>query len=133
MVSKRELASETKALLRKARSVSGIRPPAERYGLRSSTVHETFRLLRRGLSPRMIAEKRDLEESTVADHLMALADRGVDFDLSRHLDVCLLEELRDKAAGWKPGDPLIPVRESLDEEECDWAKLKLHLIQVCRE
>lgn len=133
MMNKRSLDAETKALLQKARSVRGFRRPAEQYGLDSPTTQKTLKLLRSGLSPRRIAEQRDIATSTVVDHLMALADHGVHFDLTRHLDVELLEELREKAAGWQPGEALTPVREALDEEECDWARLKLHLIQVSRE
>lgn len=133
MMDKRSLSSKTKQLLKKARSVRSFRRPAERYGPNSPTANKTLKMLRSGLSPWMIAEKRDMVPSTIADHLMAFADRGVRFDLTRWLDVELLEELRQKAAGWQPGDALKPVRQALDEEECDWARLKLHLIQVSRE
>ena len=64
---------------------------------------------------------------------MCLAARGERFDLTPHLDVVFLEELRQKAAGWKPGDAVSPIRDTLDEEECDWTKLKIHLVQVFRE
>lgn len=133
MMDKRELSGETKTSLQKARSIRSFRRPAEKYEVDSRTARKTLQMLRSGLSPRVIAEKRGLKPTTIADHLMALADHGVRFDLTRHLDVGLLEKLREKAAGWQPGDPLTPVREALDEEECDWARLKLHLIQVSRE
>ncbi len=133
MMGKRELSEVTRTLLKKARIIRTYRRPAERYDVNSPTARKTLNMLRSGLSPRMIAEKRDLVESTVADHLLAMADHGERFDLTRHLDVELLEELREKAAGWQPGDAIKPIREALDEEECDWARLKIHLIQVSRE
>ncbi len=130
MLNRRELTAESRRLLEKARSVSGVRRPAERYGEDSPTLDKTLNMLRSGLSPEIIATKREVELSTIGDHLMTLADRGVRFELRPHLDAGLLAELRDKAADWRPGDTLTPVREALDEEECDWGRLKLHLIQV---
>ncbi len=133
MTSKRSLSAEAMELLQKARSVRGIRRPGERYGDDSPTIAKTVKLLERGLSPAAIARRRDMEPSTIADHLLVLADRGEYFELSDHLDEALLDELRDKAPGWRPGDALTPIREALDEEECDWARLKLHLIEVSRQ
>ena len=127
-----ELGDEMHSALREARQVSGSTPPGEQYGEDSSTLKKTLRFVRMGASPEMIAGSRELAESTITQHLLILADRGVDFDLMLHLDDELLDELRDKAANWEPGDPITPIREALDEP-CDWNKLKYHLVQVFQE
>ncbi len=134
MLGKRRLAKKTHAAVAKAQSMTKSNPDiTERYSLDSPTIKKTLRHLRAGRHPRMIARSRGLAESTISDHIMALAAHGESFDLTPHLDVEFLEELRRKAPGWKPGDAMTPIRDSLVEDECDWAKLKLHLVQVFRE
>ena len=134
MLKKRKLTHKTRIAVAEAQKTTKSYPDiTERYSLDSPTIKKTLHQLRAGRHPRMIARSRDLAESTISDHIMFLAALGESFDLTPHLDVELLEELRRKAPGWKPGDAMTPIRESLVEDECDWAKLKLHLVQVFRE
>lgn len=123
------LSEEMKKMLRERRDKKIRRDPAERYPPDSETIQKTLRLLLEGVHPRVIAKRRELSESTISKHALTLAAQGNTFDLTPHLDGDLLGEVREKAAGWKPGDPMTPVRESL-REDCDWPKLELHLIQM---
>ncbi len=133
MLEKRPLPTHVARALETAHREARAPHSSTKYNVRSPSVQQTLMGLRRGQSPWAIAKSRDLAHSTIVDHLLCLAAHGERFDLTPHLDVLLLEELRRKAAGWKPGDPLTPVRDALDEEECPWDRLKLHLVQIFRE
>lgn len=95
----------------------------------SWTLQQTLFMLQRGHHPRDIAKMRNRTEGTILNHVMTLAARGRDFDLTPHLDASLLEELRQKVDGWRPGDPLGPIKETLDGE-CDLYDLKIHLVEI---
>ena len=134
MLGKRELSEALKSELIEARNAkSDSRPPSERYDPDAWTVKQTLYALQAGRSPRDIAQVRNLSEATICNHIICLAAHGQSFDLTPHLDIRLLDELRQKAPAWKPGDPFTPIRDALDEEECDWTRLKIHLAQIFRE
>ncbi len=133
MLEKRTLPAELARALETARRQARQPHSSTEYDVHSPTVQDTLSRLRRGQSPRAIAECRGLAVSTIIDHMLALAAVGERYDLTPHLDACLLDELRQKAPTWKPGDRLTPIREALDEDECDWDRLKIHLVQVFRE
>lgn len=96
------------------------------------TLQQTLTMLRRGHHPTDIAKMRNRSQGTIINHMMTLAARDKDFDLAAHVDEQLMEELREKAGDWKPGDALAPVVESLDKEH-DTTALKIHLVQLIQE
>ena len=90
------------------------------------TYLRTLKLLGDGLDYEAIADERGLTTSSVLRHLMVLSHAGYAIDLDAEGDEALLEELRDVAADWEPGDPLNPLKEALSTP-CSYTTLKLNL------
>jgi ATP-dependent DNA helicase RecQ len=91
---------------------------------RGDTYKKTLDLHKKGLDVSEIADRRDLTERTISNHLITLASRGAPLELD--VDADDLDELRRVAGDWEDGDRLRPVKDALPD---DWGypKLKRHL------
>ncbi len=92
----------------------------------SDTYLRTLKRRREGLNHDQIAEDRGLTVNSVLRHYIALADAGYELDIDDEADDALLDELRDVAADFAPGDPLKELKESLSTP-CSYTTLKLNL------
>ena len=100
-----------------------------RYREGAPTLRKTYNMVRQGMGPAEIAERRDMALTTIVKHLFALASYGAKFDLSLHIEPDFLVRLQELGVQWRLGDPLTPVHE-LFEEDLDWEELKIHLLYL---
>ena len=105
---------------------------SKRFVSLSSTLRQTLELLDQHKSLGEIADQREITRGSVADHLLALAEQGVELDLHRFVDHQRLQQVQRAARGWGVGDPLSDVRDAL-EGQWQWHEIKACLAAVVSE
>jgi ATP-dependent DNA helicase RecQ len=92
----------------------------------------TFEYYREGLTIAEIAEKRELNESTIYGHLMKLHKAGKDIDLKKYINEAEIDVILDARKKVNPEDnALKPVFEFLKEEVPYWKiRMALYLNEI---
>lgn len=102
---------------------------ATKYGRHSEALEATLELIEDGCSPHQVAKERGVSIDTVAEHLLAIAERGESIDLRPWLDDERLKKIEQMARDWRPGVPLKTVQSRLGDD-WPWHEIKTYLAQI---
>jgi len=84
------------------------------YNVAGATFLESFELFRQGLSPAEIAQKREISESRVYDHLIFFMEKGELVDTDRLILPDEIQKVLAAAAKQEEPDKLRPIYDALD-------------------
>lgn len=94
--------------------------------LKTDTYIETFALYQQGLAVEEIAQKRNLNPTTIYSHLAHLYQKGAAIDISRYVSAAELKKIKQVVAELGNTEKLKPVFDALNGE-VDYNKIRLAL------
>jgi len=95
------------------------------------TTLETFALYKEGLSPQEIAEKRELQITTVFSHLSQLYSEGKEVELEKFVDSKVVDKVRVAFNDLNREISLKPIFEQL-KEEVSYGEIRLSLALILK-